>query len=136
MNIGQAAKATGISARMIRHYEAQGLLPPPTRTAAGYRVYGHAELQVLGFIRNARAFGFCLEQIGQLIELTRRGADASGDIIGLLNDRLCELKTEEDALRARRELIERALERSTTTHRPGCAFAEILSTRDQDLSAA
>lgn len=136
MNIGQAAKATGISARMIRHYEAQGLLPPPTRTAAGYRVYGHAELQVLAFIRNARAFGFCLEDIARLIRLTHEGPDACDDISELLLRRLQDLQAEEDALREQRRLVEQALALGNLSLRPGCALAELLARRGDELAAA
>lgn len=136
MNIGQAAKATGISARMIRHYEAQGLLPPPTRSASGYRIYGHEDLEALRFIRNARAFGFCLVQIAQLMRLTREGPCASDDISGLLEARLKSLREEEDALRSQRLLVERAIALGAGTRQPGCALADLLSSRDVESAAA
>lgn len=69
MNIGQAAKASGISAKMIRHYEELGLLPAPARTDAGYRQYGDTELHTLRFIRQARDLGFSLHDIGELLSL-------------------------------------------------------------------
>ena len=69
MNIGQAAAATGISAKMIRHYESVGLVPAPARTEAGYRQYGPGEVHTLRFIRQARDLGFSIHEIGDLLSL-------------------------------------------------------------------
>ena len=69
MNIGQAAKASGVSAKMIRHYEEVGLVPAPNRTDAGYRQYTEAEVHTLRFIRQARDLGFSIHEIGELVSL-------------------------------------------------------------------
>jgi MerR family copper efflux transcriptional regulator len=68
-NIGQAAVATGVSAKMIRHYESIGLLRSTARTAGNYRVYGDNELHTLRFIQRARSLGFSMKQIGELLSL-------------------------------------------------------------------
>ena len=70
MAIGELARATGAKAETIRYYERIGLLPRPSRTAANYRSYGAAELARLSFIRRARALGFSIEQVSELLELS------------------------------------------------------------------
>ncbi len=67
MNISQAATASGLSPRMIRHYEKIGLLPAPPRSEGGYRQYGDSDLHTLGFIQRARRLGFSMEQIARLL---------------------------------------------------------------------
>ena len=80
MNIGQAASATGVSAKMIRYYEEIGLIRPPHRTDSNYRVYGQDEVHVLRFIRRARTLGFSIEETGALLTLWQDKSRASGEV--------------------------------------------------------
>jgi MerR family copper efflux transcriptional regulator len=92
MNIGQAAATSGVSAKMIRHYEGIGLLDAPLRSDNGYRVYNQDDLKQLAFIRHARDVGFALAQIRSLLELWRDRERASADVKRIAVDQISALK--------------------------------------------
>ncbi|NYE58937.1 MerR family copper efflux transcriptional regulator [Duganella sp. 1224] len=105
MNIGQAATATGISAKMIRYYESIALIPPGKRSDAGYRIYGDNDLHTLRFVKRARLLGFSLEQIRDLLSLWQNKERASADVktiamghVAELNQRIAELTEMRDTL--------------------------------------
>ena len=79
-NIGEAARRSGVSAKMVRHYEALGLLPPVARTDANYRRYGEREVHTLRFIRRARDLGFSMAEIAELLRLYQNRRRASADV--------------------------------------------------------
>ena len=105
MNIGQAATATGVSAKMIRYYESIDLIPPGRRSDSGYRIYGDNDLHALRFVKRARTLGFSLEQIRGLLSLWQNKARASADVktiamghVAELNQRIAELTEMRDTL--------------------------------------
>lgn len=106
LNIGDAAKASGVSAKMIRHYEAIGLLREAKRTGAGYRVYGRDDVRVLQFVQRARALGFSLEQIGKLLSLWQDGGRASADVRALARAHIEDLNRKIAEMEAMRRTLE------------------------------
>jgi MerR family transcriptional regulator, copper efflux regulator len=105
VNIGEAARLSGVSAKMVRHYEGLGLLPRVLRTEGGYRQYTEPEVHTLRFIKRARDLGFSMEEIGALVGLwqNRRRASASVRRIAQkhaeeLARRIADLQQMQDAL--------------------------------------
>jgi MerR family copper efflux transcriptional regulator len=93
MNIGQAAKASGVSAKMLRYYGSIGLLAQAGRTEAGYRVYSDADVRTLRFVRRARDLGLSLERIKLLIGLWQDDDRASADVKRIATEHAAELRT-------------------------------------------
>lgn len=83
MNIGQAAKASGVNAKLIRHYESIGIIPKASRSDAGYRVYTDAEVNILSFVKRARGLGFSMKEIKKLVGLWRNKSRSSSDVKNL-----------------------------------------------------
>lgn len=92
MNSGEAARVSGISAKMIRYYESIGLLPAVARTDAGYRVYSDADIHTLRFIRRARDLGFAVSEIHALLDLWRDRSRKSADVRQVARQHIAELQ--------------------------------------------
>ncbi len=127
MNIGDAAKASGVSVKMIRHYEAIGLLPAATRTESGYRVYRPEEVHALRFIRNARDLGFPLAEIEALLGLWRDRARASGEVKRLALAHVEAIDGKVRALQAMGDTLRHLAAACHGDHRPDCPILEGIS---------
>jgi MerR family copper efflux transcriptional regulator len=120
MNIGQAAKHSGLSAKMIRYYESIGLLRPAGRSASGYRTYGPDDLHRLGFIRRARDLGFSLEEVGRLLNLWQDRQRASADVKALASAHVRELNRKIAELSELRDTLQSLVEHCHGDDRPDC----------------
>ncbi len=127
MNIGEAASTTGVSAKMIRHYEEIGLIRAAGRTGAGYRIYGPKDLSTLSFIRRARDLGFSVAQIRGLLALWQDRARASADVKRIASEHVEEMKVK---MRLLEEMVRTLEHLSAHCHgddRPDCPILEELA---------
>lgn len=128
MNIGEAAQASGVSAKMIRHYEHIGLQRESSRTLAGYRQYQPRDIHLLRFIRRARDLGFSLEQIRQLLSLWEDPERASADVKRLAHSHIAELDARIAALTDMRDTLVTLANACQGDHRPDCPILHGLAT--------
>lgn len=126
MNIGQAAKSSGLSAKMIRYYESTGLLQPAHRTDSGYRLYGADDLHTLAFIKRSRDLGFSLEEVGKLLALWQDRQRASADVKALAREHIVELNQKISELAALRDTLQDLVEHCHGDHRPDCPILKDL----------
>jgi MerR family transcriptional regulator, copper efflux regulator len=127
MNIGQASKASGVSQRMIRHYEAIGLIPKAARRDSGYRDYDERDVHTLKFIARSRDLGFPIEEIGKLLALWQDRSRASAEVKGLALARIEELKRKERELHEMRRTLEYLAKNCHGDGRPDCPILESLA---------
>jgi Cu(I)-responsive transcriptional regulator len=120
MNIGEAARASGISPKMIRYYESLGIFEPSARSAAGYRQYSEQDLHALHFIRSARDLGFSLSQIGDLMALWGDKQRASAEVKRLALDHIQELEHKAATLRQMADTLRSLAEHCQGDSRPEC----------------
>ena len=127
MNIGEAASATGVSAKMIRHYEGIGLLPAARRSDSGYRQYSERDLNVLRFIRHSRDLGFSLEQIRELLGLWQNRRRSSRQVKALAEVHIAELDTKLAELQTMRATLAHLVHCCHGDERPECPILESLA---------
>ena len=126
MQIGAAAKASGVSTKMIRHYESIGLIPAADRRDSNYRDYGPAEVHRLGFIRRARDLGFSIEEIRDLLKLWGDRERSSADVKALTLSHIRELEQKIAALKEIRDTLRHLVQECDGDHRPDCPIIQSL----------
>ena len=132
MNIGEAAKHSGVSAKMIRHYEGIGLIPKATRTYSGYRTYSGKDVHTLRFIRQARNLGFSIKQIEELLGLWRNQRRPSSKVKALAQEHIEELDARIAELEAMKRTLTSLAEHCHGDDRPECPILEGLAAPSED----
>ena len=127
MNIGAVAKASGVSAKMVRYYESVGLIAPAPRSSAGYRVYSQADLHVLQFIRRARDFGLPIERVRLLVALWRDDGRASRDVKQVALHHVAELRGRVAELTAMADTLQDLADQCHGNGRPDCPILKDLA---------
>ena len=125
--IGQAAAASGVSAKMIRYYESVGLIRPAARSAANYRRYDQAAIQTLRFIARARALGFEMAEIARLLALWQERGRSSAEVKSLALRHAADLERRIAALAGMKAAIETLAAHCHGDHRPDCPILDELS---------
>lgn len=127
VNIGDAARASGVSTRMVRHYELLGLLGQVVRTESGYRQYGEADVHALRFIKRARDLGFSMSEITDLLELWRNRRRASASVRRITQAHAEDLARRIEAMQAMRRTLMNLLEHCHGDARPECPILDDLA---------
>jgi Cu(I)-responsive transcriptional regulator len=127
MNIGQAAVASGVTAKMIRHYEDTGVIRAPRRTASNYRAYSDNDVHVLRFIKRARALGFSMADIKALLSLWQDKSRSSSAVKRIARAHIDELERKIAELQAMARTLEHLAQHCHGDHRPDCPIIEELA---------
>lgn len=127
MQIGEAARLTGVSAKMIRHYESIGLIPSADRRDSNYRDYGHHDVHRLGFIRRARDLGFSIDEIRDLLRLWGDQSRSSADVKALTLGHVAELDRKITLLTEMRDTLTHLANACDGNHRPHCPIIQSLA---------
>jgi Cu(I)-responsive transcriptional regulator len=124
MNIGDAARASGVSAKMIRHYESIGLVPAADRRESNYRDYGHDDVHRLGFVRRARDLGFSIDEIRDLLRLWGDRDRSSADVKALTLRHIGDLDEKIGKLQDMRATLSHLADACEGDDRPHCPIIE------------
>ena len=125
--IGEAAQRSGVSARMVRHYEGLGLLPAVARTESGYRQYGDADIHTLRFIKRSRDLGFSMEEIAELVGLWHNRRRASASVKRIAEKHLGELEQRIADMQSMRNTLAHLVHCCQGDARPDCPILDDLA---------
>lgn len=127
MNIGEAAKISGVNAKLIRHYESIGIIPKARRTDSGYRSYSDSDVHTLTFVRRARRLGFSMKEIKRLVGLWRNRSRASADVKSLAAGHVKEMEQKVRELQSMIETLRHLARTCHGDHRPDCPIIDGLA---------
>ena len=120
MNIGEAARASGVSAKMIRYYEQVGLIPAPLRLASGYRAYSEKDVHRLRFVRRARDLGFAVDEIQTLLDLWNDRSRHSADVKRIARGHIEDLQQRIASLQQMVDTLQTLMDCCAGDERPDC----------------
>jgi MerR family transcriptional regulator, copper efflux regulator len=127
VNIGMASRMSGVTPKMVRHYESLGLLPSVGRTDSGYRQYTEAEVHTLRFIKRARELGFPMSDIAELVGLWRNRRRASGNVKRIAQKHSEELGQRIEAMQAMQRTLHHLIHCCHGDERPDCPILDDLA---------
>lgn len=127
VNIGEAARLSGVSSKMVRHYESLGLLPRVGRTDSGYRQYSEAEVHTLRFIKRARDLGFSMAEIAELVGLWQNRRRASANVRRIAQKHADELAQRIQAMQSMQRTLKHLIHCCQGDERPDCPILDDLA---------
>jgi MerR family copper efflux transcriptional regulator len=127
VNIGEAARRSGVSAKMLRHYESLGLLGQVNRTDSGYRQYTAADVHTLRFIKRCRELGFSMAEIAELVNLWQNRSRASSSVKRIAQKHVDDLSTRIAAMQAMQRSLQDLLQHCHGDARPDCPILDDLA---------
>lgn len=125
-NIGEAARRSDVSAKMVRHYESLGLLPSVDRTDSGYRQYTEKEVHTLRFIKRSRDLGFSMAEIAGLLKLWQNRRRSSADVRRIATKHIADLEQRMAEMEAMKRTLEHLVHCCQGDHRPDCPILDEL----------
>lgn len=135
MNIGTAARQSGVPSKTIRYYESVGLIEAADRSTAGYRVYDKQDVETLRFVQRARSLGFSVEEVGSLLALWRDRSRSSAEVKAMAEHRLADIERKIAELAEMRETLRHLMERCHGDARPECPILQGLAGKAAQPSA-
>jgi len=129
VSISHAAELSGISAKMVRHYESLGLLPRVARTDSGYRQYSEADVHTLRFIKRARDLGFSMAEIAELVTLWQNRRRTSASVKRFAQKHVTELAQRIEAMQAMQRSLQQLLHHCHGDERPECPILDDLASQ-------
>ena len=127
MNIGEVASASGVSAKMIRRYEEQGIIGKASRASSGYRIYSDNDVHILRFVKRSRELGFSMKDIKELVSLWRNKNRQSAKVKSIAKKHIDELTFKRDEIQKMLSTLEHLVHNCQGDNRPSCPIIEDLS---------
>lgn len=129
VNIGEAAKISGVNAKLIRHYESIGIIPKASRSDAGYRTYSETDVHILSFVKRSRNMGFSMKEIKKLVSLWRNKSRASSEVKNLATKHIEEMEQKILELQSMVKTLKHLAKNCHGDGRPDCPILNDLASQ-------